>query len=210
LPETAAVEQPVTQQELEAAGQLPMFPEKKSKGAKLKKGAKPKKETPPKKKAAPNEAPPKKEARVKTSRDVDETYDNGGRYVGRVDADGVRSGAGVYTGSDGLTLEGTFKDGELSKGKLTYPDKTVLEGTFEDGVLLSGTQTESDGKVYKVKDGVIVEDVTPKPKEVKPVEITLEMEDGKPMVVKDGRKFLDKLNKDILKYDKFLACLTRK
>jgi hypothetical protein len=210
LPETAAVEQPVTQQELEAAGQLPMFPEKKSKGAKLKKGAKPKKETPPKKKAAPNEAPPKKEARVKTSRDVDETYDNGGRYVGRVDADGVRSGAGVYTGSDGLTLEGTFKDGELSKGKLTYPDKTVLEGTFEDGVLLSGTQTESDGKVYKVKDGVIVEDVTPKPKEVKPVEITLEMEDGKPMVVKDGRKFLDKLNKDILKYEKFLACLTRK
>src|SRR5205085_4601335 len=65
------------------------------------------------------------------------------------------NGQGVMVRESCLRQEGTFVRGELTSGKITYPDGRVAEGTFVGGRQLGkGTLTWKDGRRY---EGMFVE-----------------------------------------------------
>jgi hypothetical protein len=60
------------------------------------------------------------------------------------------NGTGVGVRSDCLRTEGTFADGRLKNGKITYPDGRVREGAFVGGQQIGkGKLTWKDGRRYE-------------------------------------------------------------
>jgi hypothetical protein len=126
-------------------------------------------------------------AKIAEERQTEETLSNGDKFAGTVDG-----------------------KGNLKKGAYTYADDgSVFDGEFKDNKAWNGTYTEANGRVSRIQDGETVE-VLQEPTPEGPFEITLELAEGDRMTVPDGAKFLDKLDKDIGKYERFLACLNRK
>jgi hypothetical protein len=71
------------------------------------------------------------------------------KYVGEMHA-GFMNGKGVFTQSNGDTLDGTFKDGSLNgEGKAVWFNKNKYEGQWRDGYPSgTGTYTWQSGQRY--------------------------------------------------------------
>ena len=68
-------------------------------------------------------------------------------YVGGF-IDGLRSGVGTFTWSNGGMYEGKYENNRRNgKGKRTSPDGFVTEGEFKNNEFWSGTIKDKDGNI---------------------------------------------------------------
>ena len=87
------------------------------------------------------------------------TYVDHSTYVGTFE-DGVRSGRGTYTFSNGAFFSGEFSRDEMSSGVLTYPNGRRFRGHWKDGLRNGpGKEFKADGRIAREgiwKDGQFI------------------------------------------------------
>jgi hypothetical protein len=220
---------PITPREsLQVGKQLPMFTQEGKPTVAALKSAGTKRKLVPKEEKGGSQRPsePAEKVRslrkkIETRKRVNEEYPNGDRFEGIADAEG-NPVAGIYTYADGEVFEGDFKDNAPNNGKVTRIDKSVEEikgnkvvRTIKKAPPLTKTEKPQKGEPKPPEKEEAAAEPTPPDnatilKEAGPIPLTLETANGAKLEMEDGRKLLDKLKADIRKYERFLACLTRK
>ena len=79
---------------------------------------------------------------------VKKTFENGDIYEGFVDRDKQPHGYGVMKFIEGVTLEGEWNNGDISSGKLMFPDETIYEGGLKNNKRHGrGIEKNADGTI---------------------------------------------------------------
>jgi hypothetical protein len=201
LPETGPTVPVTPRESLQVAGQLPLFTQEGQPSVAALKGAGLRRKIVPTEEKGGKQRPSEPAAKIRQVAEkiskrqrVDHTYDDGSRFVGIIDNEGTLI-SGTYTYANGDVFEGTFRDNSPHNGRVIYANKSEAKYTKGEPTLTKEAPA-GETAVETQEEG--------------PVEITLELADGDRMTIPDGQKFLDKLDKDIGKYERFLACLNRK
>jgi hypothetical protein len=201
LPETGPTVPVTPRESLQVAGQLPLFTQEGQPSVAALKGAGLRRKIVPTEEKGGKQRPSEPAAKIRQVAEkiskrqrVDHTYDDGSRFVGIIDNKGTLI-SGTYTYANGDVFEGTFRDNSPHNGRVIYANKSEAKYTKGEPTITKEAPA-GETAVETQEEG--------------PVEVTLELADGDRMTIPDGQKFLDKLDKDIGKYERFLACLNRK
>lgn len=90
------------------------------------------------------------------------TYNDGSRYIGDFDENGVKNGKGHMEASNGATFEGQFNKGlPNGLGVMRFPDSSRYEGEFMQGwfhghgvfTTLDGTKFEGNWLCFSQQKG---------------------------------------------------------
>lgn len=141
---------PISQAELEAAGQTSMLTA--TTGQPSAAGMRAAGTLPP---LAPRKRGLKRPAAAK-EQEVEQVYEDGSSFTGIIGKDeGLLKG--VYTYADNTEFDGTFEDNAPKEGTTKFPNGDQFTGTYDNkGNKVDGTYTSADGTVETYKSGKIV------------------------------------------------------